>query len=123
LAEAFAPRRGSGGGRRVSIAPALPSQSGWNRLARRTFSTSPNTEADMPKRIIDEKTGSALTAKNKIKRMRDQQGASSDPVDDDKTEPKGLDEDLANPELEIDGEDDEEASISPPPLDGRFAKL
>ena len=77
----------------------------------------------MPKRIIDEKTARAATANDKVKRMRDQEGARSDPVDDDKTEPRGLDEDLANPELEIEHEDDEEELISPPPLDGRFAKL
>ena len=77
----------------------------------------------MPKRTIDEKTGSAATAKDKLRRMRAEEGARSDPFDDDKAEPRGLDEDLANPELEIEHEDDDEDLISPPPLDGRFAKL
>ena len=79
-----------------------------------------NTEADMPRRFIDEKTA---TETGKARRMRDEEGARSNPVEDDEAEPRGLDEDLANPELEIEDDDEEGNAISPPPLDGRFAKL
>jgi hypothetical protein len=94
----------------------------WNRDQPRTFSSLAKTETDMPKRITDEKTGIAATTKAKMRRMQDEEGSRSGGVDDD-AEPRGLDEDLANPELEIEGEEDEDDSISPPPLDGRFAKL
>jgi hypothetical protein len=60
----------------------------------------------MPKRNIDEKTGTDPSAKEKAKRIRDSESASSDYLDE--SEPKGLDEDLANPELEIANEDDGE---------------
>lgn len=75
----------------------------------------------MPKRNIDEKTGIDPSAKEKAKRTRDNESTGSDDLDE--AEPKGLDEDLANPELEIADEDDEEDKLSPPPLDGRFEKF
>jgi hypothetical protein len=68
----------------------------------------------MPKRVIDEKTGIAETAKEKAARVRDQEGAGRDYDDED--EITGIDEDLANPELER-SDDEDEDDIKPPPLD------
>ena len=68
----------------------------------------------MPKVILDEKTGIAETAKARAKRMRDNEGASPEYAYEDELEEKGLDEQLANPELEA--EDADEDAPSP---DGR----
>jgi hypothetical protein len=72
----------------------------------------------MPKRIINEKTGTAGTATERATRTRNNKGASSDYAYEDKDEMKGIDEDLANPELERLDDEDEEDEVTPPPLDG-----
>lgn len=74
----------------------------------------------MPKRIIDEESRAA-TASEKARRERESE--SPDDAYEEEAEPTGLDEGLANPELETEEEDDEEDFVSPPPLDGRPTRL
>lgn len=74
----------------------------------------------MPKRIIDEKTRTLGSGKEKTARTRNVEEVSQGYQDEEET--KGVDEDLANPELER-SDDDEEDGIRPPPLDGAPSKL